>query len=128
MSLLLFVCRYRAKDAWKAVTRIAVREARLKEIKQEIINCEKLKSYFEDNPRDLQSLRQDKALHTVKLQPHLKNVPEYIIPPTLKRLVGIKRRKKFNTESAKSKPTATRAKYQARVSNPLISLQIPNLK
>lgn len=35
--------RYRAKDAWKAVTRIAVREARLKEIKQEIFNCQKLK-------------------------------------------------------------------------------------
>lgn len=35
--------RYRAKDAWKAVTRIAIREARLKEIKQEIFNCQKLK-------------------------------------------------------------------------------------
>lgn len=35
--------RYRAKDAWKAVTRIAVREARLKEIKQEILNSKKLK-------------------------------------------------------------------------------------
>lgn len=35
--------RYRAKDAWRAVTKIAVREARLKEIKQEIFNCQKLK-------------------------------------------------------------------------------------
>lgn len=35
--------RYRAKDAWRAVTRIAVREARLKEIKQEIFNSQKLK-------------------------------------------------------------------------------------
>lgn len=35
--------KYRAKDAWRAVTRIAVREARLKEIKQEIFNCQKLK-------------------------------------------------------------------------------------
>lgn len=41
--------RYRAKDAWRAVTRIAVREARLKEIKQEIINNVKLKvSLFYD--------------------------------------------------------------------------------
>lgn len=38
--------RYRAKDAWRAVTRIAVREARLKEIKQEIFNCQKLKVIF----------------------------------------------------------------------------------
>ena len=35
--------RYRAKDAWKAVTRIAIREARLKEIRQEIMNSKKLK-------------------------------------------------------------------------------------
>lgn len=42
--------KYRAKDAWKAVTRIAVREARLKEIKQEILNSEKLKvSYIVHN-------------------------------------------------------------------------------
>ncbi|CAG2066474.1 unnamed protein product, partial [Timema podura] len=33
---------YRANDAWRAVTRTAVREARLKEIKQEIFNCRKL--------------------------------------------------------------------------------------
>ncbi|XP_050483680.1 probable ATP-dependent RNA helicase DDX56 isoform X2 [Bombus huntii] len=120
--------RYRAKDAWKAVTRIAVREARLKEIKQEVLNCQKLKSYFEDNPKDLQSLRQDKALHTVKLQSHLKDVPEYIVPPTLKRLVGTNRKRKFNREAAASKPTATQLKYQARASNPLVSLQIKNMK
>ena len=117
--------RYRAKDAWKAVTRIAVREARLKEIKQEVLNCEKLKSYFEDNPRDLQSLRQDKALHTVKLQPHLKDVPEYIVPPTLKRLVGVGRgKRKFNRDSTAFKSTATQLKYKARASNPLMSLQV----
>ncbi|KAF7405014.1 putative ATP-dependent RNA helicase DDX56 isoform X2 [Vespula maculifrons] len=121
--------RYRAKDAWKAVTRIAVREARLKEIKQEILNCEKLKSYFEDNPKDLQSLRQDKALHTVKLQSHLKDVPEYIVPPTLKRLMGMgKRKRKFDRELASSGATATKSKHQARASNPLISLAIKKHK
>ena len=121
--------RYRAKDAWKAVTRIAVREARLKEIKQEVLNCAKLKSYFEDNPRDLQSLRQDKALHTVKLQPHLKDVPDYIVPPTLRRLIGVGRRKrKFDREAAGSRSTATQSIHQARASNPLISLQIKKSK
>lgn len=38
--------RYRSRDAWRSVTRIAVREARLKEIKQEVLNCQKLKVYF----------------------------------------------------------------------------------
>ena len=35
-------------------------------------------TYFEDNPRDLQVLRHDKSLHTVKVQKHLKNVPDYL--------------------------------------------------
>lgn len=117
--------RYRSKDAWRAVTRIAVREARLKEIKQEVLTCEKLKGYFEENPRDLQSLRQDKALHTVKLQAHLKDVPEYIVPQSLKRLVGLgSRKRKFNRESASSGSTAAKSKYQARELNPLISLSL----
>ncbi|KAI4489868.1 hypothetical protein M0804_004050 [Polistes exclamans] len=121
--------RYRAQDAWKAVTRIAVREARLKEIKQEILNCEKLKTYFEDYPKDLQSLRQDKALHTVKLQPHLKNVPEYIVPPTLKGLMGMgKRKRKFDRELASTAATAVKSRHQARALNPLISLALKKQK
>lgn len=35
--------RYRAQDAWRVITKVAIREARIKEIKQEILNCEKLK-------------------------------------------------------------------------------------
>lgn len=121
--------RYRAKDAWKAVTRIAVREARLKEIKQEVLSCAKLKSYFEDNPRDLQSLRQDKALHTVRLQPHLKDVPEYIVPPSLKRLVNFgKKKRRFNRETASAGASAAKSKHAARASNPLISLSIGKKK
>ena len=35
--------RYRSQDAWKAVTRIAVREARLGEIKSEMMQSKKLR-------------------------------------------------------------------------------------
>lgn len=35
--------RYRSQDAWKAVTRIAVREARLAEIKSEMMQSKKLR-------------------------------------------------------------------------------------
>ena len=76
--------RYRAQDALRAVTKTSVREARLKEIKSEILNSEKLKAFFEDNPRDLQLLRHDKDLHPAKIQPHLKHVPDYLVPDTLK--------------------------------------------
>ncbi|KAJ1918948.1 ATP-dependent DNA/RNA helicase [Mycoemilia scoparia] len=72
--------RYRAEDAMRAVTRAAVREARIKEIKQEILNSEKLKAHFEDRPADLQFLRHDKALHPSRVQAHMKHIPDYLVP------------------------------------------------
>ena len=36
------------------MTKIAIREARLKEIKKEILNSSRLRSHFEENPRDVQ--------------------------------------------------------------------------
>ena len=112
--------RYRARDAWRSVTKIAVREARLKEIKMELLNSEKLKSYFEDNPRDKELLRHDKALHTVKHQVHLKNVPEYIVPETLKRITGIKSNKRRkNKRGGGGKITETQKKFMKRSADPL---------
>merc|ERR1719210_600160 len=112
--------RYRARDAWRSVTKIAVREARLKEIKMELLNSEKLKSYFEDNPRDKELLRHDKALHTVKHQEHLKNVPEYIVPETLKRITGIKstKRRKNKKAGTGGKVTETQKKFNKRTADP----------
>uniref|UniRef100_A0A3P9H4C7 Probable ATP-dependent RNA helicase DDX56 n=1 Tax=Oryzias latipes TaxID=8090 RepID=A0A3P9H4C7_ORYLA len=80
--------RYRCRDAMRAVTKQAVREARLKEIKQELLNSEKLKTYFDDNPRDLQLLRHDKDLHPAVVKPHMKNIPDYLIPQTLRGVVN----------------------------------------
>ncbi|KAK5123667.1 hypothetical protein LTR85_002303 [Meristemomyces frigidus] len=72
--------RYRLADALRAVTRIAVREARTKELRQELINSEKLKRHFEENPDDLRHLRHDTETHAVRSQPHLKHVPDYLLP------------------------------------------------
>ncbi|KAI8319013.1 ATP-dependent RNA helicase dbp9 [Martensiomyces pterosporus] len=72
--------RYRSNDALRAVTKASIREARIKEIKQEILNSEKLKSHFEDKPRDLQFLRHDKTLHPSQVQPHMKHIPQYLVP------------------------------------------------
>ncbi|KAK7574293.1 hypothetical protein V9T40_011484 [Parthenolecanium corni] len=117
--------RYRAKDAWRAVTRIAVREARLKEIKQEIFNSKKLKRYFEENPKDLLSLRHDKALHTVKVSDHLADVPDYIVPSSLKEVVSTKIDKKNPKEKFKLKQGKNRAfrKYVAKKKDPLKGME-----
>jgi ATP-dependent RNA helicase DDX56/DBP9 len=81
--------RYRARDAWRAIIKTSIRDARLKEIKTELFNSEKLKGYFDENPRDLQVLRHDRVLHTVKTPKYLSDVPEYIVPTALKNVAGI---------------------------------------
>ncbi|XP_053944877.1 probable ATP-dependent RNA helicase DDX56 [Cuculus canorus] len=86
--------RYRCRDAMRSVTKQAVKEARLREIKEELLNSQKLKVYFEDNPRDLEVLRHDKALHPAIVKPHLRNVPEYLIPPTLRGVAAPNPRKR----------------------------------
>ncbi len=72
--------RYRMNDALRAVTRIAIREARTRELKQEFLKSEKLKRHFEENPEDLHHLRHDGELRTVRIQQHLRHVPDYLMP------------------------------------------------
>lgn len=105
--------RYRARDAWRAVTKLSIREARIKEIKTEMFNSEKLKSFFEENPRDLHALRHDRTLHTVKIQEHLGDVPEYIVPDSLKHVTGITTRRKKSYVPKKRK-------LDDKASNPLM--------
>ncbi|KAL4609545.1 putative ATP-dependent RNA helicase DDX56 [Arapaima gigas] len=117
--------RYRCQDAMRSVTKQAIKEARLKEIKQELLNSEKLKTYFEDNPRDLQLLRHDKDLHPAVVKPHMKNVPEYLIPSALKHLANPlscrKKRKKVN--NALHVVMKTKFKVSRKGSNPLKSFR-----
>lgn len=119
--------RYRAKDAMRMVTKTAIREARLKEIKQEMLASNKLKTYFEDNPRDLQVLRHDKSLHTVKVQKHLKNVPDYLVPQTLRHMRGMSdkpgKSKARRKNMAPKGPTKAEIKYKKRKADPLRSFE-----
>ncbi len=72
--------RYRMEDAFRAVTKVAIKEARIKEIKNELVTSEKLKRHFEENPTDLLNLRHDKELHPSRVQHHLKRIPDYLMP------------------------------------------------
>lgn len=72
--------RYRMTDALRAVTRLAIREARTRELRQELLKSEKLKRHFEENPDELHHLRHDGELRAVRVQPHLKHVPDYLLP------------------------------------------------
>jgi ATP-dependent RNA helicase DDX56/DBP9 len=72
--------RYRMTDALRAVTRLAIQEARAREIRQELIKSEKLRRHFEENPDELRHLRHDGEIRAVRIQPHLKHVPDYLMP------------------------------------------------
>lgn len=72
--------RYRMNDALRAVTRMAIREARVTELRQELLKSEKLKRHFEENPDDLHHLRHDGELRAARIQQHLKHVPDYLMP------------------------------------------------
>jgi len=91
--------RYRTEDALRAVTASTIKEARIRELKQEILTSNKLKvslcvalqgtsgtntccgqAHFEDHPMDLDYLRHDKPLHPARVQPHMKYVPQYLLP------------------------------------------------
>ncbi|XP_074581377.1 DEAD-box ATP-dependent RNA helicase 16 [Curcuma longa] len=76
--------RYRAEDVAKIVTKLAVRESRAQELRNEILNSEKLKAHFEHNPKDLDLLKHDKLLSKKAPPSHLREVPEYLIDRTTK--------------------------------------------
>nr|CCA25813.1 DEAD/DEAH box RNA helicase putative [Albugo laibachii Nc14] len=95
--------RYRVEDVQRAVTRIAVREAQLADIKKEILNSEKLASHFEANPRDLNVLQHDKTIGKARIQPHLATIPDYLVPIGLQVAPSKPTRKKQRTTKTNGK-------------------------
>merc|ERR1712226_111836 len=103
--------RYRCGDALRAITKTAVRDARIKELKNELLNSKQLKEYFEDNPRDLQVLRHDKPLS--KITQKLVNIPDYLIPDSLRQYLGassksVNNNNKKGNGPAEAKPKSAR--------------------
>ncbi|XP_030378022.1 probable ATP-dependent RNA helicase DDX56 [Scaptodrosophila lebanonensis] len=116
--------RYRAQDCWRAASRVAVHDTRMREIKTEILNCEKLKSFFEENKRDLQALRHDKPLRTVKVQSHLTQVPEYIVPKVLKHCVNTTVTHDAATVSKRPRMSSAKAAFERQTNDPLLVSQV----
>ncbi|RMX70344.1 hypothetical protein DD238_000190 [Peronospora effusa] len=88
--------RYRVEDVRRAVTRVAVREAQLADIKKEMLNSERLAAYFEANPRDLNVLEHDKVVGSAPVQPHLATIPDYLVPLELQPPAPARTKKKSN--------------------------------
>jgi len=97
--------RYRVEDVGRAVTKVAVRETRTAELRAEILNSERLKRHFEENPQDLQLLRHDRrATHISKVKDHLKNVPKYLLPRGMQ-VADLNRKKKRRRVRSSNTPS-----------------------
>ena len=76
--------RYRVNGVVKSISKLAIKNARIREIKAEIFNSSKLQTYFENNPRDLEVLRHDRHLIPEKIEPSMKFIPPYLVPKSMK--------------------------------------------
>jgi ATP-dependent RNA helicase DDX56/DBP9 len=54
------------------------------ELKREAMNSAKLKMHFEDNPQELKLLRHGASKKLIRPVPHLRDIPDYLIPDALK--------------------------------------------
>ncbi|GAB2231808.1 hypothetical protein Droror1_Dr00010822 [Drosera rotundifolia] len=111
--------RYRAEDIARSVTKVDVREARAQDLRNEILNSDKLKAHFQHNPRDLDLLKHDKVLSKKPPPAHLRHVPEYMFDQTTQeasKMVKLARAAMGNTNSGR--PLGSKKKSR-RSRNPL---------
>ncbi|KAJ4844418.1 DEAD-box ATP-dependent RNA helicase 16 [Turnera subulata] len=96
--------RYRADDMAKSVTKLAIRAARAQDLRNEILNSEKLAAYFGVNPSDLDLRKHDKTLSKNAPAPHLQDMPGYLVDPLTKEasmMVKLNRAAMGNNNSAR---------------------------
>lgn len=104
--------RYRVEDMARSVTRSSVREARIKELKAEILNSAKLQAHFEDNPKDLTLLQHDQTLQQARVQPHLKYIPSYLMPADVKKQASVPTRKRLPRKRTSSAARGAKRRSQ----------------
>lgn len=72
--------RYRVEGMSNSIKKKAIKNARLKDLKNEMLNAQTLQAHFQDNPQDLQLLKHDAPLKSAPIQKHLRTVPNYLLP------------------------------------------------
>lgn len=85
--------RYRVEDVSRGVTKKRIREARVEEIRAEILHSERLRV----SAPNLQALAQPQSV--VRLQDHLKHIPDYLLPQGMQ-VANLKRNRKKRKRNA----------------------------
>lgn len=116
--------RYRVEDCLRMVTDAAVTQARLADVRREIVNSEKLKDYFDDNPQDLDALKHDLAL-AKHVPDHLAHIPSYLLPPALRASVSQEPDgSRFRIRKRVAEGLRSKKKRVSRNDDPLKSLSV----
>jgi ATP-dependent RNA helicase DDX56/DBP9 len=69
----------RTREVLSAITKTVIREARLAEIKRELLSSKRLDAYFAKNPREKAALENDKRLFSLQLHSTgISDVAEYM--------------------------------------------------
>lgn len=72
------IFHYRVSSVLESITKKQIKDAQKIFLKRELLNSEKLKTHFEENPHDLQTLRHDSQLLPSKVDRNLKDIPSYL--------------------------------------------------
>ncbi|KAI6192838.1 RNA helicase [Aphelenchoides fujianensis] len=71
----------RTREVLSAITKSVIREARLAEIKRQLLESKRLEAYFAKNPREKEALENDRRLFGLKLHSTgIADVADYMVP------------------------------------------------
>lgn len=72
------IIRYRVQSVLTSITKHQIKESKKIDIKREILNSEKLKTHFEENPNEMKLLKHDESLMPQKVDKSLRYLPDYL--------------------------------------------------
>lgn len=70
--------RYRAEDVARSITKLAIKEARARDLRQQLLNSQRLTEHFASNPGEMQLLQHAAPLRGSQAPGHLKHIPGYL--------------------------------------------------
>eukprot|EP01029_Cantina_marsupialis_P032186 TRINITY_DN95_c4_g1_i1.p2 TRINITY_DN95_c4_g1~~TRINITY_DN95_c4_g1_i1.p2 ORF type:complete len:312 (+),score=114.41 TRINITY_DN95_c4_g1_i1:27-938(+) len=111
--------RYRTNNTLQSITVSVIKNARVSEIRQEMLNSDRLQSYFEDNPQELKTLQHQRSIQPFRVDPALKTVPFYLVPKSLEG--------QMNKESKKRRATSDFRSNKRQALDPLRNFAEKNL-
>ncbi|CAD5235054.1 unnamed protein product [Bursaphelenchus xylophilus] len=116
----------RSREVLSAITKTVIREARLDEIKKELLASKRLEAYFSKNPREKSVLENDRKMFVLNLHSTgIADVADYMVPKALKGRDFSEPNFERPVRRKRKMPQGKHAKnFQKRAKDPLKSFKI----